>query len=125
MDDAQDADAHRAWNNACCSLGGVVVVLPTLWLMSRTVANCTFANDVVRIDNAMALYGFELEREEGGIRYYRAKGFFRRLTFFFEDRVEVREAEGVVVIEGIRRAVARIAFQLEAYIHNSRFEDKE
>ena len=97
---------------------------PRFGFMSRTVANCTFANDVVRIDNAMALYGFELEREEGGIRYYRAKGFFRRLTFFYEDRVEVREAEGVVVIEGIRRAVARIAFQLEAYIHNSRFEEK-
>lgn len=97
---------------------------PRFGFMSRKVENCTFINDAVRIDNAMALYGFELEREEGGVRYYRAKGLLRRLSFFYEDRLEVREEEGMVVIEGIRRAVARIAFQLEAYIHNSRFEEK-
>jgi hypothetical protein len=43
----------------------------------------------------------------------------------YEDRVEVRVVDGGVEIDGIRRAVARIAFQLSAYIDNSRFEDKK
>ena len=55
---------------------------------------------------------------------YRAKGVVKRLTYMYEDRIEVRSVDGGVEIRGIRRAVARIAYQLSAYIENSRFEDK-
>ena len=58
-------------------------------------------------------------------KQYRATGILQRLWFVFEDRVEVRTVDGGVELYGVRRAVARIAFQLKAYIANRRFEDVE
>jgi hypothetical protein len=73
----------------------------------------------------MRVYGFMFVGMEGETLVYRANGVIKRLSFMYEDRVEVRVVDGGVEIDGIRRAVARIAFQLSAYIDNSRFEDKE
>ena len=78
--------------------------------------------DRVRIDNAMRVFDFELVGEEQEVITYRARGVLKRLTFMYEDKIEVRAVEGGVEIKGIRRAVARIAYQLGAYVENSRFE---
>jgi hypothetical protein len=43
----------------------------------------------------------------------------------FEDAIEVRQVEGGVELRGVRRAVARVAFQLKAYISNRRYESDE
>ena len=43
----------------------------------------------------------------------------------FEDRIEVRIVDGDIEMQGLRRSVARIAYQLQTYLHNSRFEDND
>lgn len=101
----------------------LAIFYPRFGFMTRRVEGVAVERDRVRIDNAMRVYGFEFVAMEGDVLVYRAKGMFKRLTFMFEDRVEVREKDGGVEIEGIRRAVARIAYQLGAYIENSRFEE--
>lgn len=97
---------------------------PRFGFMSRRVEGVDMAKDKVRIDNAMRVYDFEECGSEGDVLIYRAKGVIKRLTYMYEDRIEVQRVDGGVEIRGIRRAVARIAYQLSAYIENSRFEDK-
>jgi hypothetical protein len=70
----------------------------------------------------MRLYGFKLIEERGNIKIYGADTILRRLTLMFEDRIEVRSIEGGIEIKGLRRSVARVAYQLQTYLHNSRFE---
>lgn len=103
----------------------LAVFYPRFGFMTSRVDGVSLEHDKVRLDNAMRLYGFEEVGAEDGALIYRAKGMVKRLMFMYEDRIEVREVDGGVEIKGIRRAVARIGYQLGAYIHNSRFEDKE
>ncbi|MBO5833120.1 MAG: hypothetical protein J6Q95_07485 [Alistipes sp.] len=100
------------------------LLYPLFGFMRRTIEGANI-EDRVRIDNAMRVYGFEYVATEGDALIYKARGLFGRITYLFEDRIEVRAVAGGVELRGIRRAVARIAFQLSAYITNSRFEDKE
>ena len=96
---------------------------PRFGFMTRKVEGVVMERDRVRIDNAMRAYGFVFVAMEGENPVYRANGALKRLSFMYEDRIEVREVDGGVEIQGIRRAVARIAYQLGAYIENSRFEE--
>jgi hypothetical protein len=70
----------------------------------------------------MHLYGFKLIEDKGDIKIYGADTFLRRLTLMFEDRIEVRCVEDGIELKGMRRTVARITYQLQTYLHNSRFE---
>jgi hypothetical protein len=103
----------------------LAIFYPRFGFMCRKVEGVDITRDRIRIDNAMRVYGFMFVGMEGETLVYRANGVIKRLSFMYEDRVEVRVVDGGVEIDGIRRAVARIAFQLSAYIDNSRFEDKE
>ena len=103
----------------------LAIFYPRFGFMRRKVEGVDITRDRIRIDNAMRVYGFMFVGMEGEALVYRADGVIKRLSFMYEDRVEVRVVDGGVEIDGIRRAVARIAFQLSAYIDNSRFEDKE
>lgn len=103
----------------------LAIFYPRFGFMRRKVEGVDITRDRIRIDNAMRVYGFMFVGMEGETLVYRANGVIKRLSFMYEDRVEVRVVDGGVEIDGIRRAVARIAFQLSAYIDNSRFEDKE
>lgn len=103
----------------------LAIFYPRFGFMRRKVEGVDITRDRIRIDNAMRVYGFMFVGMEGEALVYRANGVIKRLSFMYEDRVEVRVVDGGVEIDGIRRAVARIAFQLSAYIDNSRFEDKE
>lgn len=103
----------------------LAIFYPRFGFMRRKVEGVDITRDRIRIDNAMRVYGFMFVGMEGETLVYRANGVIKRLSFMYEDRVEVRVVDGGVEIDGIRRAVARIAFQLNAYIDNSRFEDKE
>ena len=102
----------------------LAIFYPRFGFMRRKVEGVDITRDRIRIDNAMRVYGFMFVGMEGEALVYRANGVIKRLSFMYEDRVEVRVVDGGVEIDGIRRAVARIAFQLSAYIDNSRFEDK-
>ena len=103
-----------------------IVVLSALYprfgFMTSRIEECSYEHDGVRIDNAMRLYGFKLIEERGDIKIYGADTILRRLTLMFEDRIEVHSVNGGIEIKGLRRTVARIAYQLQTYLHNSRFE---
>lgn len=103
----------------------LAAVYPLFGFMRSRIADCDIVADRARIDNAMHVYGFKLVEEREGVIVYRATGILQRLWFVFEDRVEVRTVDGGVELYGVRRAVARIAFQLKAYIANRRYEDVE
>ena len=103
----------------------LAAVYPLFGFMRSRVEECDIVEDRVRIDNAMHVYGFKLVEEREGVLIYRAVGILQRLWFVFEDRVEVRKVDGGVELYGVRRAVARIAFQLKAYVANRRFESEE
>ena len=96
---------------------------PLFGFMRSRIEGFEAERDTVRLDNAMQLYGFKLVEQHDGVRVYRATSFLRRLMLMFEDRIEVRERDGGIELVGIRRMVSRIAYQLSAYLRNSRFED--
>lgn len=100
----------------------LAALYPRFGFMTSRIEECSYERDGARIDNAMRLYGFKLIEERGDIKIYGADTILRRLTLMFEDRIEVRSIEGGIEIKGLRRSVARVAYQLQTYLHNSRFE---
>ena len=51
-------------------------------------------------------------------------GILRRIVLMFEDNIEVHILPTGIELRGLRRSVARVGYQLKAYIHNSRFEEQ-
>ena len=100
----------------------LAALYPRFGFMTSRIEECSYERDGARIDNAMRLYGFKLIEERGDIKIYGADTILRRLTLMFEDRIELRSIEGGIEIKGLRRSVARVAYQLQTYLHNSRFE---
>lgn len=86
------------------------------------------AGDMVRnreqIVNAFRMQGFRLTEERDGEMVFRGEGFVKRLSLLYEDRIVVRGVGDGLELNGIRRSVARIAYRLDGYIFNSRFDDK-
>ena len=111
-------------NGAWLGVGILLLSLayPRFGFMCSRVEGCDIERDELRIENAMTAAGFRLVERRDGVLYYRAEGIVQRLSMMFEDRIEVRSIEGGVEICGLRRAVARIAYRLRGYLHNSRFE---
>lgn len=95
---------------------------PKFGYVRRVIAGADIEADRMRIDNAMALYGFKFVEERNGALVYRAEGIVRRIILLFEDEIMVRSMEGGIEVEGKRREAVRIIFQLSAYIDNKRFE---
>lgn len=93
-------------------------------MLSR-VDNCNIKEDSLRINNAMMLFGFKLIEERDGKLVYRASSPLKRLMLMFEDEIIVRSSANGVELIGLRRSVARVAYQLKAYINNKRFEGEE
>ena len=95
---------------------------PRFGYVRRVVGGADIEGDRILIDNAMKLYGFKFAGMREGRLVYRAEGVIRRMTLLFEDEILVREAEGGVEIEGLRRSTVRIIYQLNAYIeHKGRY----
>lgn len=101
----------------------LAALYPRFGFMRKRIEGYTPERDKERLQNAMALFGYKLAESHDGVDVYRAEGVFKRLTLLWEDRIEVRVEDGALEMKGIRRMVARIAYQLETYIRNSRFED--
>jgi hypothetical protein len=100
----------------------LAALYPRFGFMTSRIEDCSYERDGARIDNAMRLYGYKLIEECGDVKIYGADTLLRRLMLMFEDRIEVRSIDGGIEIKGLRRSVARIAYQLQTYLHNSRFE---
>ena len=97
---------------------GLALLYPRFGYVRRIVEDVDIEGDRIRIDNAMKLYGFKFAGVREGRLVYRAEGIIRRITLLFEDEVLVREVEGGVEIEGLRRSAVRIIYQLRAYIEH-------
>ncbi|MDE6139528.1 MAG: hypothetical protein K2F95_01030 [Alistipes sp.] len=82
------------------------------------------ARDRELIIRAFLAQGFRLTGERDGEMTFRGEGFIKRLSLLFEDDITVRDTGSGLEIEGIRRAVARIAYRLDGYIFNSKFDEK-
>ena len=76
------------------------------------------------IIRAFLAQGFRLTDEHDGEMTFRGEGFIKRLSLLFEDEITIRDTGSGLEIDGIRRAVARIAYRLDGYIFNSKFDEK-
>lgn len=101
----------------------LAALYPRFGFMRKRIEGYRPERDKERLQNAMVLFGYKLAESHDGVDVYRAEGVVKRLTLLWEDRIEVRIEDGALELKGIRRMVARIAYQLETYIRNSRFED--
>lgn len=101
----------------------LAALYPRFGFMRKRIEGYRPERDKERLQNAMAVFGYKLAESHDGVDVYRAEGVVKRLTLLWEDRIEVRVEDGALELKGIRRMVARIAYQLETYIRNSRFED--
>ena len=95
---------------------------PRFGFIRRVVGGADIEADRIRIDNAMKVYGFKFMEVRDGELVYRAEGILSRLLYLFEDEIVVRQVEGGVEVEGIRRRAVRILLQLNAYIEHKERE---
>lgn len=98
---------------------------PLFGFMHKRIDGCSFERDMARINNAMQLYGFKLKEDRGDVKIYKADNIIRSLTMLFEDKIEVRAVEGGVEFSGLRSKTARVVYQLQTYIYNSRYEEQQ
>ncbi len=96
---------------------------PMFGFMRKRIDGSTAGNRE-QIIRAFQMQGFRLTGEHEGEMTFRGDGLFKRLSLLFEDQITVRDTASGLEIEGIRRAVARIAYRLDGYIFNSRFDEK-
>ena len=100
----------------------LAIFYPRFGYVRRVVSGADIEDDRIRIDNAMKLYGFKFAEVREGALVYRAEGIIHRITLLFDDEILVRQVEGGVEIEGLRRSAVRIIYQLKAYIeHKERY----
>lgn len=112
--------SQRGWMLIVASLL-LALFYPRFGYIRRVVDGANIEDDRLRIDNAMKIYGFKFVEVREGALVYRAEGIIHRLTLLFEDEISVRQVEGGVEVEGLRRSAVRILLQLKAYIeHKSR-----
>lgn len=100
----------------------LAALYPLFGFMRSRIDGFDAEQDDVRLINAMQVYGFREVGQRDGVRLFRADTLLRRLMLMGEDTIEVRKVEGGIELVGLRRTVARVAFQLRAYKHNSRFD---
>ncbi len=94
----------------------LAIFYPRFGYIRRVVQRADIEADRLRIDNAMKIYGFKFVEVREGALVYRAEGVINRIVLLFEDEILVRQIEGGIEVEGIRRRAVRILLQLNAYI---------
>lgn len=101
------------------ALFGALVVLAALYprfgFVQRRVEG-DMEKHRTQIVNAFKSAGFSLLSEQEGVMTFRAEGFLHRLTLLGEDRIAVSQYGQWIVLDGIRRGVARVAYRLDSYL---------
>ena len=103
----------------------LAALYPLFGFMRSHIEGFDAEKDDVRLFNAMQLYGFKLKEDRGDVKIYKADNIIRSLTMLFEDKIEVRAVEGGVEFSGLRSKTARVVYQLQTYIYNSRYEEQQ
>ncbi|MDE7077303.1 MAG: hypothetical protein K2O55_01810 [Alistipes sp.] len=98
---------------------GAIVVLAALYprfgFVVRRIEGST-EHHRQQIVHAFKSAGFSLVCEADGRMIFRAESFLLRLLLLFEDRIAVRQDGEHIVLDGIRRGVARVEYRLDSYI---------
>lgn len=104
----------------------VVVVLsafyPRFGFISRQEVG-SFLLNREQIINAFSSEGFRLIQENEHEMIFRADSVFKRLMLLYEDQIRVTQNGEWIVIEGIRRGVARVYYRLQTYLERTRNEN--
>lgn len=101
----------------------VIVVLAALYpLFGFTVRKIEgdVEADREQIVNAFRSAGFSLRGEEKGVLLFRADRFAKKLLMLGEDEIKVSQYGQWIVLDGIRRGVARVEYRLESYLQMKR-----
>ncbi len=111
----------HSWRGAVLPITIVLVSLayPRFGFTVRELEG-SVAGDREQIDTAFEVAGYALDRMEGEVMVWRAESLLRRATMLFEDEVRVSQQEGNIVLDGNRRGVARVDYQLRNYLRNKR-----
>lgn len=105
---------------------GAIVVLAALYprfgfVVRRIEGDVTLHRQ--QIVNAFKSAGFSLVSEADGRLTFRADGFLHRLMLLFEDRIEVSQQGPHILLDGIRRGVARVEYRLDSYIRMTGYNE--
>lgn len=105
---------------------GAIVILSALYPKFGFVVR-RFEGDLVKdrqqIINAFKSGGFELRSEQDGVMNFRAGNLIQKLMLLGEDEITVSQQENCIVLDGIRRGVARVQYRLESYLEMNKRND--
>lgn len=109
---------QRGW-----MLIGVIVLLSAFYPKFGFVVR-TVEGDVVRnreqIVNAFESARFSLRSEQEGVMIFRADGLLHKLMLLGEDEIRVSQQGDRILVDGIRRGVARVMYRLDSYLRLTR-----
>lgn len=75
-----------------------------------------------QIVNAFKSAGFSLRGEQDGVMTFRADGILHKLLLLGEDEIKVSQYGQWILLDGIRRGVARVQYRLDSYIQMTRHD---
>ncbi len=105
-------------------LGALVVLAaayPRFGFVTRKVEGDTTKHRE-QIINAFRAAGFSLRKEEDEVMYFRADRVMHKLLLLGEDEIKVSQYGQWILIDGIRRGVAKVEYRLDSYIQMQRNE---
>lgn len=76
-----------------------------------------------QILNAFRSAGFDLVREADEALFFRAKSPLYKLLLLGEDEIKVSQYGQWILIDGIRRGVARVEYRLDSYIRMRQYDN--
>lgn len=85
-------------------------IYPRMGFMSRRV-KWDMENNYDRLLEIFAAAGFSLKQKQDGKLIFRANNIFDKLIMLFEDEITVTVEGDEIVVEGIRRGVARVIYR--------------
>lgn len=107
-------------------LPAIIVVLsaayPKFGFIVRKVEGDTVKNRQ-QIINAFKASGFSLRSEADSVMTFRADGIFQKLMLLGEDEIKVSQYGQWILLDGIRRGVAKVEYRLDSYIAMSERND--
>lgn len=104
---------------------GAIVVLAALYpkfgFVVRKVEG-DVAENREQIVNAFKAAGFTLRAEREGVMTFRAEGILHKLMLLGEDEIKVSQYGQWILLDGIRRGVARVEYRLDSYIQMTKHD---
>ena len=101
----------------------------TLYVMLHTDRYLMLFAAIVALAAVYPRFGFVVRRVKGDIEEnreqilnatFRADNFGQKLMLLGEDEIKVSQYGQWIVLDGIRRGVARVQYRLDSYIHMTR-----